>query len=267
MHTCIGLHLLCSQVSYFSFPAVFMCAGCAEGDVSAVELQWPYEGSLPDRFPLGFAGTTRCQPQSWRDKRWECSTASSMCIQEMLDCAHEWAVSLQDWIVARNARWEAVEALRTVFAASIVPCVVFACVLLASTPLLAKAGRICDISRALQLQPRAQTEPPSDAAPAGAHVSLAQRLASRFASGIHATREGVLRAAEAAPWAGWSGRQRQAAQALLLRAVAPMALLVTLALAAAVLLGASALRMWQLDSCLQHIFNIPGRPGAPTLAL
>lgn len=122
---------------------ICMGAGCAaEGTVTASDLRWPYEGALTltGAFPLGFVHVGEC---AWLERNGTdlCSVASCCCADAMFNCTLLPYADRDAWRMQSAAAGATVEVGRTVFAASAVPCAVFAFLLLASASLLAKVRR------------------------------------------------------------------------------------------------------------------------------
>lgn len=128
-------------------------AGCAaEGNVSASGLRWPYEGALvlTGAFPLGFEHVGDC---AWmaRNGTALCSVASCCCADAMLKCSLQPYMDRDASRAQSAAAWATVEVARTVLAAAAVPCVVFSCLLLASTSLLVQVCRSLSTSIVLTI--------------------------------------------------------------------------------------------------------------------
>lgn len=213
------------------------CAGCAaEAGVAASELRWPYEGALHDGFPLGFVHVEECaSPQiniaevCGGSRNISSSTAQCCCAQEMHDCSILPSDSVDAWR-ARSARaWAWVEALRTAFAATAIPCAMAACMLLATGPLLARVFPRCSAMHVDHAEDKG-----------GCHqwwgcVAARARMCGASVCGGAVRAGHRLADAACTPWRVWSRDQRQDGLRLLLGAVLPLTLTIAVIVSAVTL--------------------------------
>lgn len=236
-----------------------------------MELQWPYEGAVPADFPLGFLNTSACT----EDLRYrtQCPAAAVQCMDDMLQCAYKPAESEQEWRTHRATSAAATEALFTVAGTALVPCTVFACILLAvpflpqlCAALTALCGVLGGVLRGLHayvFTPRAV----DDTLSPGPHEAASDADAEApawYMRAMHAAADAAARAGVPvfAQWPSWSPQQRTAARDLLLGTTLPVVLLSSLAFSSGLLIYVRPLGAWQLESCKATRFYIPAIPGA-----